>query len=163
MDHYSFHRVYVTKTIGDQDSDYVEFFPHNTPLPYNYSSENVIIVAHKLDHSLKNPAPQAPFSNIGDSQMVTIEQLSDIFSKVADNLHQRADPLQQRSVTKSVIIPQKVRPNMTKPIPSNHPNIIEDYDGKSPTSIQQNVHMYHSGPHIILPTFHVPPPGVHSA
>ena len=83
---YRCHCVYVTKTRGERDSDCVEFFPHNTPLPYNSSSENVIITAHKLDHDLQNPAPQAPFSNIGDSQMVVIEKLLSIFSKVAAHL-----------------------------------------------------------------------------
>ena len=73
--------------------------------------------------------------------MVVIEQLSDIFSKVADNLHQKVDPPQQQPVTKSAIIPHKVRPNFTKPIPSEHPNIIEDDVENSPTSFQWNVHM----------------------
>ena len=79
-----------------------------------------------MAHALHNPAPQKPFSNIGDSQMVAIEKLSDIFSKVADNFHQRVDPPQQRPVTKSAIIPHKVRPTLTKTIPSEQPNIIED-------------------------------------
>ena len=92
MNHYMCHCLYVTKTRGERDSDYVEFSPYNTPLPYNYSLENVIIVAHELAHALKNPAPQAQFSNIRDSQMVTIEKLSDLLFKVADNLQQRADP-----------------------------------------------------------------------
>ena len=57
----------------------VLIFPHNTPLPYNSSSKNIIIAAQKLDHTLQNPAPNTPFSNIGDSQMLAIYQLSDIF------------------------------------------------------------------------------------
>ena len=118
MDHYLFHSVYVTRKKVERDSDCVDFFPHNNPLPYNYSSENVIIAAHELAHALKKPAPQAPFSNIGDSQMVAIAQLSDIFSKVEDNLHQILDPPQQRPVTKSAIIPHKVRPTTTKHFPS---------------------------------------------
>ena len=52
MEHYRCHCVYVTKTRREHDSDCVEFPPHNTPLPYNYSSENVIIAAHKLAHDL---------------------------------------------------------------------------------------------------------------
>ena len=79
------HSVYITKTRGEGDSDCVESFPHNTPLPSKYFSENVIIVAHELSHALKKPAPQAPFANISDPQMVAIEKLSDIFSKVTDN------------------------------------------------------------------------------
>ena len=71
------------KTRGERDSDCVEFFPYNTQLPYNSSSENVIIAARELAYALKNPAPQAPFSNMGDSQIVATEQLSKIFSKAA--------------------------------------------------------------------------------
>ena len=95
--------------------------------------------------------------------MVAIEKLSDIFSKVADNLHQRAEPPQQRPVKKSVIIPHKVCPNMTKPIPSEQPNIIEYYDGKCSKSFHHKVHMPPSGPHIILPEVPVSPPRVQPA
>ena len=38
IDHYRFHRVHITKTRGERDSDCVDFFPHNNPLPYNSSS-----------------------------------------------------------------------------------------------------------------------------
>ena len=150
MNHYRCHSVYVTKNNRREGLRLHWIFPHNTPLPYNYSSENFIIAAHKLAHSLKNPEPQVPFYNISDSQMVTIEQLSDIFSKVADNLNQIADPPKQQPVKKSAIMPHKVRPNMTKPIFSENPNIIEDHDGKCSTSFQYKVHMYPSGPHVII-------------
>ena len=130
MNQYRFHRVYTTKTRGERDSDCVEFPLHNTPIHYNSSPENVIIAAHKSAHALKNPAPLATFPNIGYSQMVAIEKISDIFSKVTDNLYQIVDPPQQQPVKKSAIIPHKVSPNMTKPIPSKQPNIIEDDDGK---------------------------------
>ena len=46
MDHYMCHHIYVTTTIGERDSYCVEFLPHSTPLHYNSSSENVIIMAH---------------------------------------------------------------------------------------------------------------------
>ena len=78
-------------------------------------------------------------------------------------MHQIVEPPQQRPVTKSAIITHKVRPTMTKHIPSEQPNIIEDDDGKSPTIFQQNVHMSPSGPHIILPDVPVPPPRVQPA
>ena len=157
------HCVYVTKTRGEQDSDCIDFFPHNNPLPYISSSENVIIAGHILAHTLKNPSPQAPFSIIGDSQMVAIKQLSDIFSKVADKLHQRVDPPKQQTVTKSATIPHKVRSTMTKLITSEEPNITEDNDGKSPTSFYQNVLMYPSVTHSIHPEVPVTPPRVQPA
>ena len=94
MEHYKCHHVYFTKKRGYRESDCVEFSPHNTPLPYNSSSENFIIAAHKLAHTLYNLAIQAPFSNISDSQMFASDKLSDMFSKVADNFHQSVEPPQ---------------------------------------------------------------------
>ena len=73
MNHYWCHHVYVTKTRGEQDSYFVKVSPHNTPLPYNSSLENVIIGARELAYVMKNPAPQALFSNIRDSQIVAID------------------------------------------------------------------------------------------
>ena len=61
------------------------------------------------------------------------------------------------------ILPQEVRPNMTKSISSVHPIIIEDDDGQYYKKFKHKVHMYPSGPHIILPEVPVPPPRVHTA
>ena len=116
-----------------------------------------------MEHALQNPAPQAPFANIGDFQILAIEQLSGIFSKVAANLNQLLDPPQKHPVTKSAPIPHKVSPTQGKPIPLEQPNIIEDDDGNSPTCFQRNVHISPSGPHIILPDISIPPPRVRPA
>ena len=75
---------------------------------------------------MKNPAPQAPFSDIGDYQLFPIEQLSKIFTKEADNVKSTADPLQQQAEQTAAIIPQKLQPGRTKYIPSVQPNVIED-------------------------------------
>ena len=64
-------------------------------------------MAYELAHALKNPAPQAPISIVGDSEMVAIEQLSDIFSKVADILQQISDPPQQQPVKNSPLYLKK--------------------------------------------------------
>ena len=60
-EHYMCHCVYITKTRGESDSDCVDIFPHNNPLPYNSSSVNITIVAHELSHALHNPAPKYQF------------------------------------------------------------------------------------------------------
>ena len=135
MNNYRLYHVYVTKTRGEQDSDCVEFFPHNTPLPYKSSSENVIIAARELAHALKKPAPQAPSSNIGDSQIFAIEQLLQIFFKASDNVKKIVDPPQQQTVKKSAIVPHKVHPDRTKTLPSVHPNVIEDGERKYSTAV----------------------------
>ena len=95
--------------------------------------------------------------------MVAIEQLSQIFSNVADNVKKRADPPQQQIVKKSVIVPQKVHPDSTKPLPSVQPIFIEDDEGKDSTRFQHKVHIYPSGPRIIPPEVPVPPPRVKTA
>ena len=122
MNHYLCHHVYFTKTRGERDSDCVEFFLHNTSIPYKSSAENAIIAARELAYALKNPAHQAPFSNTGNSQLVAIEQLSKIFTKAADNANSTADPPQQQAEQTAYIIPQKLQPGWTKYIPSQQPN-----------------------------------------
>ena len=115
---------------------------------------------HELSHALKNPAPQAPFSNIGNFQMIALEKLSDIFSNVTDYMKKIADPPQQQTVKKSAIVPHKVRPDRTNPLPSVKPNIIEDDEGVCSTSFQQSVHVYPSGQSITHPEVPVSPPRV---
>ena len=118
--------TYVTNTRGERDSDCVEFSPHNTPLPYKYSAENSIIAAQELSYALQNPAPQAPFSNIGKSQLVAIEQLSKIFTKAADDRKSTADPPQKQAYHTAAGIPKTPHPGRTKYIPPPQPNVIED-------------------------------------
>ena len=52
MHHYRCHKVYISSTRGERDSDCVEFFPHNFPLPYRSSAENATIAATELAHAL---------------------------------------------------------------------------------------------------------------
>ena len=46
--------------------DTLEFPPHNGKTPYSSLSENAMIAAKEQAYTLKNPASQAPFSNIED-------------------------------------------------------------------------------------------------
>ena len=72
---------------------------YSSPLQV-FLSENIIIAVHELAHALQNPPQKALFSNIGDYEMVVIDQLSDISFKVAENLHQSLDPPHKQNVTK---------------------------------------------------------------
>ena len=117
----------------------------------------------ELAYALKNQAPQAPFSNIGNSQIVTIEQLSKIFTKVADKVKSTADPPKQQAEQTYAIIPQKLQPGWNKYIPSVQPNALEDEEGKEPTNYQHKVHISPSGPYIIPPEVPIAPPKVNTA
>ena len=163
MNHYRCHQVYATTTRVERDSDCVEFFPHNTPLPYKSSAENSIIAALELAFALKNPAPQSPFSNIGESQLVAIEQLSKIFIKAADDRKITADPPQLQSYHTASSIPKTLQPGQTKYIPPPQPNVIEDEEGLRPTIFQHNVQRSPSGPHVIPPEVPIPSPRVNTA
>ena len=52
---------------------------------------------------------------------------------------------------KSAIVPQKVHPYRTKPLPSVQPNVFEDYGGKEPPHFQHKFHMSPSSPSIVPP------------
>ena len=60
--------------------------------------------------------------------MVAIDQLSDMFSKVAANMNQPFDPPQKHPITKYSPLPHQVHTTRTKPISAERPNIIEDED-----------------------------------
>ena len=140
MNHYCCHHVYVTKTRGERDSDCVEFFPHNTPLPNKSSEENFIIAARELAYALQNPAPQAPFSNIGKSQLFEIEKLSKIFTKAANGRKSVAYPPHKQAGHIAASIPKTPHPKRTEYIPPPQPNAIEDEEGLRPANFQHKVH-----------------------
>ena len=127
------------------------FSPHNTTLPYKSSVKNAIIAARELAYALKNPSPQEPFSNICESQLVAIDQLSKIFTKAAEDVKSTANLPQQQAEQTTAVIPQTLQPGQTKYILSLQTNVIEDEEGKEPKTFQHNVHRSPSGPHIIPP------------
>jgi hypothetical protein len=49
-------------------------------MPSTPSKDLASITALELSNALQNPAPAAPFSQIGTAQLQALRQLSDIFS-----------------------------------------------------------------------------------
>ena len=140
MNHYCCNHVYVTKTRGEGNSDCVEFFPHNTPLPYKSSAENAIMAAQELAYALQNPSPQEPFSNIGESQLVVIETKSKIFTKAANDGKSTTDPPNKQADHTASIIPQTQQTGWTEYTSTPQPNFIEDEEGLIPANFQHKVH-----------------------
>ena len=91
-----------------------------------------IIAAQELAYALQNPAPQAPFSNIGESQLVVIETLSNIFTKAADDGKSTNDPTYNQADHTAAGIPKTLQPGRTEYIPTPQPNDIEDEEGVRP-------------------------------
>ena len=92
----------------------VEFFLNNTPLPYKYSADNIIIAAQESAYALKKPAPQVPFLNIGEYQLVAIEKLSKIFTKADYDGKSTADPPQRQAEKTAAGIPQTLQTGRTQ-------------------------------------------------
>jgi hypothetical protein len=91
LDHYRCYQVHITKTKGTRIVYTVEFFPSTLSMQKTSSKDLASIAALELSHALQNPAPAAPFSHIGTSQLQALRQLSDIFSaglpSGTDNMH----------------------------------------------------------------------------
>ena len=73
--------------------DTVEFFPHNSKMPFRSSTENATITATELIHALRNPALAVPYAHIDDDQVQALEQLAESFQRAT------FQPQQQVSTT----------------------------------------------------------------
>ena len=80
-DHYRCYDIYMPKTKAVIQSDTVEFFPHNSKMPFRSSAENATVAATELINALQNPTPAAPFAHIGDKQIEALQQLATIFKQ----------------------------------------------------------------------------------
>jgi hypothetical protein len=80
LDHYRCYQVHITKTKGTRIFDTVDFPPVTLAMPRTSSKDLASIAAMELYHALQNPAPAAPFCQIGTAQLQALRQLSDIFS-----------------------------------------------------------------------------------
>ena len=74
-DYYRCYDIYVPETRAIIQPGTVNFFPHNSKIPFTSSTENTTITATELIHALCNPAPAAPYAHIGDAQVQALEQL----------------------------------------------------------------------------------------
>ena len=68
-DHYRCYDIYVLETRAVIQPDTVEFLPHYSKMPFRSLTENATISATELIHALRNPAPAAPYSHIGDAKV----------------------------------------------------------------------------------------------
>jgi hypothetical protein len=59
--------------------DTLDFFPHNSPMPQNSSTDRLLMAAHDMTDALKHPHPGVPFSTIGDETITALTTLAAIF------------------------------------------------------------------------------------
>jgi predicted 2-oxoglutarate/Fe(II)-dependent dioxygenase YbiX len=65
---------------GTRIVDNVEFFPSKTAMPQTSANDMPAIADLELSNSLQNPTHAATFSHIGNAQLQSLRQLSEIFS-----------------------------------------------------------------------------------
>jgi hypothetical protein len=82
IDHYRCYTTWITDTRGIRISDTVDFFPAHVPKPQTSSADRALDAAQDLIHALQNPAPAAPFIEIGHQQTQALRRLADIFKNV---------------------------------------------------------------------------------
>jgi hypothetical protein len=80
LDHYRCYQVHITKTKGTRIDDTVDFFPAKLAMSSKSSKDLASIAELEISNALQNPAPAAPFSQIGTAQLQALHQLLDIFS-----------------------------------------------------------------------------------
>jgi hypothetical protein len=127
LDHYRCYQVHITKTKGTRIVDTVEFPPGKLAMPSTSSKDLASIASLDLSNALQNPAPAAPFSQIGTAQLQALRQLSDIFSAaLPSSTKQHAPPLSQNS-SQSRSTVQQGTANQTRmpeqPIPTSSPSL----------------------------------------
>jgi hypothetical protein len=98
-------------------------------MPNTSSKDLASIAALELSNALQNPAPAAPFSQIGTAQLQAMRQLSDIFSAaLPSGTEQHAPPLSQnssqfRSTVQQGTVTQTRMPQQPIPTPVCSPSL----------------------------------------
>ena len=112
-DHYRFYDIYVPETRAFIQPGTVEFFPHNSNMPFRSSTENATIAATEIIHVLRNTAPAAPYAHIGDVKVQALEQLAENFQRAT------LQPQQQVPTTapqQQIVSPPRVAPSFPRVI-----------------------------------------------
>jgi hypothetical protein len=79
MHHYRCQNVYISATARERIVDTLEFFPLNSPMPQLSSTYRLIMAANYISNALKNPHPDAPFTQFGDDTITALTKLAEIF------------------------------------------------------------------------------------
>jgi hypothetical protein len=116
MHHYRCQNVYITSTASERIVETLEFFPHNSPMPQNSSTDRLLMAANDMTDALNYTHPDVPFATVGDDTITALSQLATIFK----NKFQK--PLAQERVQAPVKAAENkqpaalIQPILTSPI-----------------------------------------------
>lgn len=91
MHHRCSHRIYVTKTIAQQISNTVKFFPRHCNMLYPSSVDKATIAAKELVHVLTHPLPSLAFK-CTDPIIQQLKQLATIFQQATNTNEKDLNP-----------------------------------------------------------------------
>jgi hypothetical protein len=76
MEHYRYHRCYVTKTQSERISDTVEFFPSEAKAPIMSATDSAIAAVEALAEAINHSTPSPNTTAISEQSLVALQQLS---------------------------------------------------------------------------------------
>jgi hypothetical protein len=135
LDHYRCYEIYVAKTGQTRISKTVEFFPYRITMPKTSSADAATQAATDLVHALQNPAPAAPFAQLGNKQLAALRQLSEIFATILPQDKSRPTP--PRVPTRITPL-QPAVPPPSETIPPTRPNVIRPQTVAPPRVLRSN-------------------------
>ena len=71
--------------------DTIEFFPHHCNMSFP-STKNAVTTMKELTHAIQNPAPSAPFSQMGDDTIAAIHQLAQVLTTSLEKFPPKQKP-----------------------------------------------------------------------
>ena len=79
LEHYRCYTVYINKTRQERIVETVDFFPEEFKTPFPSSRDLATKAAEELTYALLHPQPAGPFAQVGDAQLLALNQLAAIF------------------------------------------------------------------------------------
>jgi hypothetical protein len=79
LEHYRCYTVYISNRISERVVETVDYPPTDVPLPFPSSKELATQAVKQLTHASLIPKPAGPFCQVGDEQMLALQQLAAIF------------------------------------------------------------------------------------
>jgi hypothetical protein len=120
MKHYRCQNVYITATASERIVDTLDFFLHNSPMPYMSSTDRILMATQDMTDALKNPHPEVPFATIGDDTISALATLAEIFTRKFKKTEATDSPPALQKTAANKRQNSRPQPEIMSPIKQNH-------------------------------------------
>ena len=124
LEHYRCVRVYIPTTRAEVDSDTVQFFQHDTPLPQTTTADFLKQAAADIVALLKNRQEFLPNLQAGDETLQALQQVAELLNRADEPPHHTPpttppEPTSQSPLLPPTLAPEtRVEPSSTSPQPT---------------------------------------------